>query len=53
MPIDFDMPLTIKGHQVVAAESPWGGGQGIVIDWNNGTLHGGSDPRKDGHAAGY
>jgi gamma-glutamyltranspeptidase/glutathione hydrolase len=45
--------LSIKGHQVVASESPWGGGQGIVIDWDRGVLHGGSDPRKDGQAAGY
>jgi gamma-glutamyltranspeptidase/glutathione hydrolase len=45
--------LTDKGHRVVAAESSWGGGQGIVIDWENGVLQGGSDPRKDGHAAGY
>jgi gamma-glutamyltranspeptidase/glutathione hydrolase len=42
-----------KGHRVVAAEDSWGGGQGIVIDWENGVLQGGSDPRKDGHAAGY
>jgi gamma-glutamyltranspeptidase/glutathione hydrolase len=45
--------LTAKGHHVVASDSSWGGGQAIVIDWDNGVLHGGSDPRKDGHAAGY
>ena len=56
--------LVAKGHQVVASGSPTqgeviesdtslGGGQAIVIDWDNGVLHGGSDPRKDGHAAGY
>jgi gamma-glutamyltranspeptidase / glutathione hydrolase len=45
--------LTIKGHQVVAAQDSWGGAQGIVIDWDKGVLQGGSDPRKDGHAAGY
>jgi gamma-glutamyltranspeptidase/glutathione hydrolase len=56
--------LVAKGHQVVASGSPTqgeviesdtslGGGQAIVIDWENGVLQGGSDPRKDGHAAGY
>lgn len=45
--------LSERGHNVVPAESPWGGGQAIVIDWENGVLQGGSEPRKDGHAAGY
>ena len=45
--------LAAKGHNVIESDSSWGGGQGIVIDWENGVLHGGSDPRKDGHAAGY
>jgi gamma-glutamyltranspeptidase/glutathione hydrolase len=45
--------LSARGHNVVPAESPWGGGQAIVIDWENNVLHGGSEPRKDGHAAGF
>ena len=45
--------LTRKGHRVVSTEKPWGGSQAIFIDWDNGVLQGGSDPRKDGHAAGY
>ena len=45
--------LSGRGHEVVEAEAPHGGGQAIVIDWENGVLQGASDPRKDGCAAGY
>lgn len=45
--------LAARGHDVGRARMPWGGGQGIVVDWQNGTLAGGSDPRKDGAAIGY
>ena len=45
--------LAAMGHNVVDANAPHGGGQGIVIDWKNGVLQGGSDSRKDGCAAGY
>jgi gamma-glutamyltranspeptidase/glutathione hydrolase len=45
--------LAAKGHTVKRPEMPWGGGQIIHIDWENGTLVGGSDPRKDGCALGY
>ena len=45
--------LIARGHRAVTAESPHGGGQGIYIDWENGVLQGGSDPRKDGMAAGF
>jgi len=40
------------GHRLIDASSPHGGGQAIFIDWQNRVLHGGSDPRKDGMAAG-
>lgn len=45
--------LEDRGHRVEIASGPLGGGQGIVIDWERGTLTGGSDPRKDGMALGY
>ncbi|OWW05062.1 gamma-glutamyltransferase [Rhizobium sp. R72] len=45
--------LQERGHVVVTAPKPLGGGQAVLIDWEKGTLTGASDPRKDGCAIGY
>jgi gamma-glutamyltranspeptidase/glutathione hydrolase len=45
--------LKALGHRVERATSGFGGYQGILIDHDHGTLHGGTDPRKDGCAVGY
>lgn len=42
-----------KGHAVRRSDEPFGGGQGVLIDWERGTLTGASDHRKDGCALGY
>lgn len=45
--------LEALGHQLGVATGSYGGYQGIMIDSHNGTLHGATDPRKDGAAVGY
>jgi gamma-glutamyltranspeptidase / glutathione hydrolase len=45
--------LARRGHQVKRVDAPWGGGQMIRVDWENGTYSAGSDPRKDGCALAY
>ena len=53
VPADIVEGLRKLGHQTAGVTSPLGGGQAIWIDWDKGTLTGGSDPRKDGCALGY
>src|SRR6266487_980778 len=53
VPADIVEGLKKLGHQTTSVVGPLGGGQAIWIDWNKGTLTGGSDPRKDGCALGY
>lgn len=45
--------LRSKGHAVSISPTPIGGAQAIMIDHKRHLLVGGSDPRKDGHAAGF
>lgn len=53
MPAEVVEALKAKGHNPVAPPKPIGGSQAIWIDWEQGVLTGGSDPRKDGCAIGY
>jgi gamma-glutamyltranspeptidase / glutathione hydrolase len=45
--------LKRRGHVLEHMQTPLGGSQCVWIDHENGTLTGGSDPRKDGCAIGY
>jgi gamma-glutamyltranspeptidase/glutathione hydrolase len=45
--------LASRGHKVITSFGVFGGFQGILFDQKTGVMMGGSDPRKDGHAAGY
>src|SRR6266545_7954834 len=45
--------LTARGHHLIESRGVWGGFQGIMIDPRTGLLMAGSDPRKDGMAAGW
>ncbi|MFQ5565879.1 MAG: gamma-glutamyltransferase family protein, partial [Paracoccaceae bacterium] len=53
IPTDVTMALHRRGHRLTPAPKPIGGSQAIWIDWDEGMLTGGSDPRKDGCAIGY
>ena len=41
-----------NGHETIRVTDTHGGGQAIRINWKDGLLIGGSDPRKDGFALG-
>jgi gamma-glutamyltranspeptidase/glutathione hydrolase len=53
VPAEVLAGLEAMGHRFMAPPKPLGGSQAIRIDWEAGTLAGGSDPRKDGCALGY
>jgi gamma-glutamyltranspeptidase/glutathione hydrolase len=50
---DARVGLTSRGHKLINSTGVWGGFQGILIDPKTRVLHAGSDPRKDGMAAGW
>lgn len=45
--------LARRGHRIERQEAPLGGAQAILLDHERGILVAGSDPRKDGMAAGF
>lgn len=53
VPQEILSTLEDMGHRFCEPPKPIGGSQAIQIDWEAGTLAGGSDPRKDGCALGY
>ena len=54
IPLEAVRGLQQRGHEIAkAGGGSVGGYQGIRIDWKQGTLHGGTEPRKDGAAVGY
>lgn len=54
IPLEVRKQLEALGHRITAGEAgDFGGYQAILVDWEHGTLQGGSDPRKDGCAVGY
>ncbi len=53
IPASTRRKLEQRGYRIADAEKPFGGGQCIYIDWDEGVLQASSDPRKDGCALGY
>lgn len=53
VPLETIRVLEDMGHRTVRSPGGFGGYQAILIDWENGVLHGATEPRKDGAAVGY
>jgi gamma-glutamyltranspeptidase / glutathione hydrolase len=53
IPAETVRELQRRGHRIVQSPGGFGGYQAILIDPDEGALHGGTDPRKDGAAVGY
>ena len=52
-PAEAVKKLMEMGHKVGKSTGSFGGYQGILIDHEHGTIHGATDPRKDGAVVGY
>lgn len=53
VPAETIATLKHRGFEIVPADDPIGGAQVVRINWQNGTLTGASESRKDGIALGY
>jgi len=53
IPAETLQALSARGHKLVRSVGSFGGYQAIRIDEQQGTLHGATEPRKDGAAVGY
>lgn len=53
VPADIRRALQDRGHRLEVPDKAIGGGQGIWLHQDTGFISAGSDPRKDGQAAGY
>ncbi len=53
IPEDVVKELQRRGHRVERVRMNGGGYQAILVDFDNGVLHGATEARKDGAAAGY
>jgi gamma-glutamyltranspeptidase/glutathione hydrolase len=53
VPDEVYQGLARLGHPMQRRDDPWGGGQIVVMEPDQGILIGASDPRKDGCALGY
>jgi gamma-glutamyltranspeptidase/glutathione hydrolase len=53
IPLSIQHALATMGHKIRQAKIPIGGSQAIYLNRETNVLSAGSDPRKDGMAAGF